>query len=74
MERPPIQTQQGRWGSRPQAGGNMYAMIGVEAKGSSNLVIGCCMIVGKRLCVLFDYGAKHSFVSESCVRVGFVSV
>jgi len=43
-------------------------MIGSEAAGACNLVVGCCVISGKACCVLFDSGATHSFVSESCVR------
>jgi len=39
-----------------------------EATGSGNLVVGCCLIAGKPRCVLFDYGATHSFMSESCVH------
>jgi len=42
-------------------------MTGSEAAGSGNLVVGCCVIFGKSCCVLFDSGATHSFVSESCV-------
>jgi len=64
----PIQTRQGRGGSRPQAAGRVYAMTGAEATGSGNLVVGCCLIAGKSRCVLYDFGATHSFVSESCVH------
>ena len=64
----PSQTQPRRGGSRPQATGRVYAMTGLEAAGSGNLVIGCCVIFGKSCCVLFDSGVTHSFVSESCVR------
>ncbi|XP_027936277.1 uncharacterized protein LOC114191305 [Vigna unguiculata] len=62
------QTQHKRGGSRPQATGRVYVMTGSEAAGSDNLVIGCCVISGKSCCVLFDSGATHSFVSESCVQ------
>jgi len=41
--------------------------MGVEAAGSGNLIIGSCVIAGRRLHVLFDSGAIHSFVSESRV-------
>ena len=64
----PSQTQQRRGGSKPQATSKVYAMTRSEATGSSNLVIGCCVISGKACCLLFDSGATHSFVSESCVR------
>ena len=64
----PSQTQQRKGGGRPQATGMVYAMIGSEATGVGNLVIGCCVMSGKACCVLFDSGATHSFVLESCVR------
>jgi len=35
---------------------------------SGNLVIGHCMIARKACCVLYDYGATHSFVSDACVK------
>jgi len=53
---------------RPQAAGIVYAMTGVEATGSGNLVMGHCMIVGESLCVLYDSRATHSFMSETCVQ------
>jgi len=43
-------------------------MTGAEATSSGNLVMGCCVIVGKNCCVLYDSGATHSFVSETCVQ------
>jgi len=43
-------------------------MTGAEAAGSSNLVIGHCLIAGKACCVLYDSGATHSFVSNACVK------
>jgi len=43
-------------------------MTGAEAAGSGNLVIGRCMITGESLCVLYDSGATHSFVSIACVE------
>jgi len=46
----------------------VYAMIGAKAIRSGNLVMSRCMIAGKPLCVLYDSGATHSFVSESCVQ------
>jgi len=39
-----------------------------EAVGSGNLVMGCCVIVGMKCCVLYDSGATHSFVSDACVK------
>jgi len=64
----PVQNQQRRGGNRPQASGRVYAMTGAEAAGSGNLVMGRCVIAGKSACVLYDSGATHSFVSESCVQ------
>ena len=43
-------------------------MTRAKATGSGNLVVGCCLIAGKPRCVLFDSGATHSFVLESCVH------
>jgi len=43
-------------------------MTGAKAASSGNLVMGCCVIVGMRRCVLYDYGATHSFVSDACVK------
>jgi len=43
-------------------------MIGAEAAGLGNLVMGHCLIVGKACCVLYDSGATHSFVSNACVK------
>jgi len=30
--------------------------------------MGCCLIAGVSCCVLYDSGATHSFVSDSCVK------
>jgi len=43
-------------------------MTEAEVAGSGNLVTGCCVIVGKSCCLLFDSRSTHSFVSESCVQ------
>jgi len=43
-------------------------MTGAEAASSGNLVMGRCMIAGESLCVLYDSGATHSFVSIACVE------
>jgi len=52
---------------RPQAAGRVYAMTSTEVVRSGNLIIGSCMIAGRSLCVLYDSGATHSFVSKSKV-------
>jgi len=43
-------------------------MTGTEAFRSGNLITGSCVIAGRGLCVLYDSGATHSFVSESVVE------
>jgi len=72
VTRPPVQApaqnQQRLRGNRPQATGRVYAMTGVEAAGSGNLVISHCLIAGKACCVLYDSGVTHSFVSNACVK------
>jgi len=49
-------------------------MTGAKVTGSSNLVMGHCVISGKDCCVLYDSGATHSFVSNACVKRLGVSV
>ena len=61
------QPQQTRGSARPQATGRVYALTGAEANRAGNLIFGSCMIDGRSLCVLYDSGATHSFVSESIV-------
>jgi len=76
--RPPVQTPHQHHkrdkGNRPQATGRVYAMLGAEASGSGNLVMGSCMIVGTSCCVLYDSGVTHSFVSNTCMERLDVSV
>jgi len=69
VSRPPAQPQphQTRGGARPQAVGRVYTMTGAEAAGLGNLIIEPYMIIGRSLHVLYDFGATHSFVSESKV-------
>ena len=70
--RPPVHTphqhQRKDKGNRPQATSRVYAMTGAEATGSGNLVMGQCVIAGESLCVLYDSGATHSFMSIACVE------
>ena len=64
----PAQNQQRRGGNRPQASGRVYAMTRAEVACSGKLVMGHCVIAGKSACVLYDSGATHTFVSETCVQ------
>jgi len=64
----PHQHQRRDKGNRPKATSRVYAMTGAEAAGSGNLLMGRCMIAGESLCVLFDSGVTHSFVSFACVE------
>jgi len=45
-------------------------MTGTEANRSGNFIFGSCVIDGRSLCVLYDSGATHSFVSESMLELG----
>jgi len=69
---PPVQTpHQHQWrdrGNKPQATSRVYAMTRAEAAGLGNFVMSRCMIVGESLCVLYDSGAIHSFVSIAYVE------
>ncbi|XP_027912622.1 uncharacterized protein LOC114172224 [Vigna unguiculata] len=62
-----VTAKQTRGSARPQAAGRVYALTGAEANRAGNLIFGSCMIDGRSLCVLYDSGATHSFVSESIV-------
>jgi len=64
----PHQHQRRDRGNKPQATGRVYAMAGAEATCLGNLVMGRCVITGESLCVLYDFGATHSFVSIACVE------
>jgi len=43
-------------------------MTEAEAVGSGNLVLGYYVITGMKCCVLYDFEATHSFVSNACVK------
>lgn len=48
-------------------------MTGTKVTSSGNLIVGCCVIAGINLCVLYDFEAKHSFcVGILCSIVGFI--
>ncbi|XP_047162606.1 uncharacterized protein LOC124832451 [Vigna umbellata] len=59
--------QQNR-GGRAQAVGRVYAITGTEAASSGTLVTGTCLLHGMLVCVLYDSGATHSFISKACVE------
>ncbi|XP_029130694.1 uncharacterized protein LOC109815756 [Cajanus cajan] len=52
---------------RPTAAGRVFALIGTEAKTSSELVKGKGKADGNDISILFDSGASHSFISYECV-------
>nr|KYP39237.1 Retrovirus-related Pol polyprotein from transposon 17.6 [Cajanus cajan] len=53
---------------RPKTMGRVFALSGVEAAWSKNLIQGTCFIAETPFVVLFDSGATHSFISISCVQ------
>nr|KYP35888.1 hypothetical protein KK1_043031 [Cajanus cajan] len=56
---------------RPTAAGIVFALSGVEASTSSDLVKGKGKAAGEDVLFLFDFGATHSFISVDCVgRLG----
>ncbi|XP_047148293.1 uncharacterized protein LOC124820605 [Vigna umbellata] len=59
---------QPRGGGRAQVVGRVYALTGVEAASSGNLIISTCLLFGVSCCVLFDSGVTHSFISKACVE------
>nr|KYP67410.1 Transposon Ty3-I Gag-Pol polyprotein [Cajanus cajan] len=56
-------------GDRPTAAGRVFALTGVEASTSSDLVKGKGRAAGKDVVFLFDSGASHSFISYACVAM-----
>ncbi|XP_047150275.1 uncharacterized protein LOC124822327, partial [Vigna umbellata] len=59
---------QHRGGIRPQATRCVYALTRAEAASSDDLIFGTCLLGGRSCMVLFDSGATHSFVSDTCTR------
>ena len=53
---------------KPKAVGRVFTMRRAEAAKSANLVQGSSSINGRVLHTLFDSGASHSFISETCVK------
>jgi len=57
-----------RGGDRPQAVGRVFSLSREDASRLGNLILGECLVAGRCLSVLFEYGAIHSFVSTLCVQ------
>ncbi|XP_020207703.1 uncharacterized protein LOC109792683 [Cajanus cajan] len=60
-------TKVGGSASKPRATGRLFALSGVEATQSKDLIQGMCFINGTPLIVLYDSGVTHSFISHACV-------
>ncbi|XP_027368243.1 uncharacterized protein LOC113874216 [Abrus precatorius] len=58
----------GSTGQKSSILGRIFAMSGVEASQSEELIRDKCIIKGQLLDVLFDSGATHSFISMDCVK------
>nr|KYP72517.1 hypothetical protein KK1_005107 [Cajanus cajan] len=61
-------------GDRPTTAGRVFALTGVEASTSPDLVKGKGRATGKDVMILFDSGASHSFISYACAAMLGVSV
>ncbi|XP_047149502.1 uncharacterized protein LOC124821629, partial [Vigna umbellata] len=71
--RPPNTGRNQPRGGRAQAVGRVYAITSAEAASSGTLITSTCFVYGTPCCVLFDYGATHSFISKACVeKLGIV--
>jgi len=53
---------------KPRAADRVFAISGVAASQSDNLVRGTCSILGIKLSILPDSGATHSFMSFNCAK------
>ncbi|XP_027343110.1 uncharacterized protein LOC113855679 [Abrus precatorius] len=58
----------GSTGQKPSIPGRVFAMSGVEASQSKELIQGKCIIKGRLLDMLFKWGATHSFISVDCMK------
>nr|KYP55705.1 hypothetical protein KK1_001929 [Cajanus cajan] len=56
-------------GDRPITAGRVFALTGVEASTSSDLVKGKGKATSKDVMILFDSGATHSFISYACAAM-----
>ncbi|XP_028236628.1 uncharacterized protein LOC114415960 [Glycine soja] len=53
---------------QPRTTGRVFALSGVDAAQSDELIQGMCFISQVPLVVLYDSGATHSFISRVCVE------
>lgn len=51
-----------------KAGGKVFALSGVEASKSNNLIWGTCFINGISLITIIDTSVTHSFISVDCLK------
>ena len=61
-EKPPATVRE-----RPRAVGRVFALTTTKATQSGNRILEPCVLFGKSVLVLFDFGATHSFISDACV-------
>ncbi|XP_027348092.1 uncharacterized protein LOC113859547 [Abrus precatorius] len=52
----------------PNTKGRVFTMNAAETTQSVDLIHGKCFMHGTPLNVLYDFGATHSFISDSCVK------
>ena len=56
---------------RPRVARRVFALTSAEANRAGNLIQDTCVMMGQNVWVLFDSGASHSFISNTCVgRLG----
>lgn len=48
--------------------GRVYTLDAIEAKGNGDLIADTCYLHNQSLCIMFDYGASHSFIMAKCVH------
>ncbi|XP_020238757.1 uncharacterized protein LOC109817831 [Cajanus cajan] len=68
-QRSDVQRGDSHRGDRPTTTGRVFALTGVEALTSSDLMKGKGKAAGKNVMFLFDSRASHSFISYACVVV-----
>jgi len=63
-----VQQVQQNSNQKPKVAGIVFAISGIEALQSDNIVRDICSILGTQLYVLFDFGVTHSFISFDCAK------